>query len=65
MPSARILITDQIITELVNISKAKLQTLVTDYYPIHDPYILKNIRIQPYLNVLENMVAEKDIVPKD
>ena len=57
MPSARILITDQIITELVSISKAKLQTLVADYFPIHDPYILKNIRIQPYLNVLENMVA--------
>ena len=59
-PASRTIIIDRIINSQINISEAKQEGIIKEYYPIHDPYILKNIRLQPYLNVLDRLVSKED-----
>lgn len=28
---------------------------IADYYPLHDPFILKNIEVSPYLNIIKQL----------
>ena len=32
-----------------------------DYFAIHDPFLLKNIKLNPYINVFKNIVFEQKI----
>lgn len=59
-PAARIIITNDIVREYVNVSKAMTQKLLIEYFPIHDPFILKNILLRPYLNVITNLLTDDD-----
>ena len=38
---------------------------IIDYYPLHDPFILKSIEIEPYLSVIKNIDKKKDMVAQD
>ena len=57
-PASRIIITNNIVREYINIGKSITDKLIIDYFPIHDPFILKNIYLRPYLNVITNLIAE-------
>lgn len=44
---------------MLNIAPARSIKLIESYFPSHDPYVLKGIKIEPYLKVLkdENMLG--------
>lgn len=46
-------------------SKSITERILIDYFPIHDPYILKNIYLRPYLNVISRLVQDKDNVAQE
>ena len=33
---------------------------IIDFYPIHDPFLLKNIKISPYLRVMKKSVLDEN-----
>lgn len=39
---------------MLNIAPARSIKLIESYFPSHDPYILKGIKIEPYLKVLKD-----------
>lgn len=43
----------------MNIGKCLEKKYINDFYPLHDPYILKNIEILPYLNTIRGMTKNK------
>ena len=52
--SERIYITNKIISRLLNIAPAMSINLICSFFPSHDPYVLKGIKVQPYLKVFHN-----------
>jgi hypothetical protein len=48
-PSERLIITNKVIYDSLNISKSLEKLHIINYYPLHDPYMLKNIEISPYI----------------
>ena len=59
-PSERLVITNRIIRNTINISKAMTEKYIIDFYPIHDPFLLKNIKISPYLRVMKKSVLDEN-----
>jgi hypothetical protein len=55
-PAERLVITNNIIKKVVNINKAQSLSILLNYYPIHDPFLLKNIKLSPYLGVIKKMI---------
>lgn len=45
----------------MNISRSIKERYILDYYPLHDPFLLKGIKLSPYLNVIKSLVLEKKI----
>ena len=64
-PASRITITNDIVKEYVKIGSAITDQLIIDYFPIHDPFVLKNIYLRPYLNVITNLISKDPIKIKD
>jgi hypothetical protein len=40
-----------VIHSYINMGQGQSIKLISEYFPLHDPYLLKGIRIQPYLKV--------------
>ena len=55
-PAARLIITNSIIKQNINITKAIDEQYIMDFFPIHDPFILKNIKLYPYIKVIKNLI---------
>lgn len=58
--SERVYICNKIINRIINIAPAQSIKLIESYFPTHDAYVLKGIKIEPYLKVLkdQNMMGE-------
>lgn len=54
-PSERLIITNRVILEMLNLSSSLDKKHLLDYYPLHDPYTLKSIEIAPYLSVIKKL----------
>lgn len=48
-PAERLTMTNKVISDNINISKGLEQMHIIEYYPLHDPFVLKNIEISPYI----------------
>lgn len=59
MHSEKVYITNKIINRMINIAPARSIKIIESFFPTHDPYVLKGIKIEPYLKVLkdENMLG--------
>lgn len=49
------MITNRIINQCFNVGKCIERLHVKDFYPLHDPFILKNILITPYLQTIKKL----------
>lgn len=49
------MITNRVIIDIINLSSSLDKKHIIDYYPLHDPYTLKNIEVQPYLSVIKKL----------
>ena len=54
-PSERLIITNRVITEIINLSSSLDKKHIIDYYPLNDPFTLKSIEVAPYLSVIKNL----------
>ena len=54
-PSERLIITNRVITEIINLSSSLDKKHIIDYYPLHDPFTLKSIEVSPYLSAIKNL----------
>ena len=54
-PAERLIITNRVITEIINLSSSLDKKHIIDYYPLHDPFTLKSIEVAPYLSVIKNL----------
>lgn len=54
-PAERLMITNRVITEIINLSSSLDKKHIIDYYPLHDPFTLKSIEVAPYLSVIKNL----------
>ena len=52
MHSERVYICNKVVNKVVNIAPAKGLRVVEEYFPVHDPYVLKGIRVEPYVGVV-------------
>ena len=58
-PAERLIITNKVIYDCVNISKSLEKKHIVDFYPLHDPYVLKNIEILPYISTIKKLRKEE------
>jgi hypothetical protein len=54
-PSERLILTNKVIYDCINISKSLEKQHIADFYPLHDPYVLKNIEISPYIASIKSL----------
>ena len=49
------MITNKVITDIINLSSSLDKSHIIDFYPLHDPFTLKNIEVAPYLTVIKKL----------
>jgi hypothetical protein len=54
-PSERLLITNKVIYDHINLSKSLEKKHIINFYPLHDPYVIKNIEIAPYITNIKKL----------
>lgn len=58
--SQRLYISNRVIHSFMNMGQGLAVKLINEYFPLHDPYLLKGIPVQPYLNVF----VDQGILPQ-